>query len=169
MSTPAAARCSTHSAAAPQEHEEGAYAALRDITAYFGEVFDETDPSRVLRIVRDFLGLYEKALAELEARAALRPHKWPVVCIQGLFIPVIPCHSTSILSPIPVLNPRMVLEWSRIRIDRRSSFPDWAKPNPIQDGAKMGPLVESYLMLCMIDVSEVSTDEKALHVYSTGS
>lgn len=53
-----------------QEHEEGAYASLRDITAYFGEAFDEVDPARVLRIVRDFLGLYEKALAELEARPA---------------------------------------------------------------------------------------------------
>ncbi len=56
-------------AAASQEHEEGAYTALRDITAYFGEAFEEADPSRVLRIVRDFLGLYEKALAELQARS----------------------------------------------------------------------------------------------------
>jgi len=48
----------------------GALAALRDITAYFGEAFDEADPSRVLRIMRDFLGLVEKALAELEVRRA---------------------------------------------------------------------------------------------------
>ena len=58
----------TPSGAMLQEHEEGAYASLRDITAYFGEAFDEADPARVLRIVRDFLGLYEKALAELEVR-----------------------------------------------------------------------------------------------------
>ncbi|KAK9825141.1 hypothetical protein WJX81_003866 [Elliptochloris bilobata] len=51
-----------------EAHEEGAYASLKEITAYFGEAFDETDPQRVLRIVRDFLGLYEKALSELEAR-----------------------------------------------------------------------------------------------------
>ncbi len=53
-----------------QEHEAGALAALRDITAYFGEAFDEADPSRVLRIMRDFLGLVEKAFAELEVRRA---------------------------------------------------------------------------------------------------
>ena len=51
-----------------QEYEAGTYEAMRGVTAFFGEDWDEGDPSRVLRIVRDFVTLFDKSMAEIEAR-----------------------------------------------------------------------------------------------------
>jgi hypothetical protein len=39
------------------------------VTTYFGEDWLENDPSRVLRIVRDFMNLFDKAMAEIEVQA----------------------------------------------------------------------------------------------------
>ncbi len=50
----------------------GTYEAMRGVTAFFGEDWDEGDPSRVLRIVRDFVNLFDKSMAEIEVRCPLR-------------------------------------------------------------------------------------------------
>lgn len=42
------------------------YAGMKGLTAYFGEDWDAGDPSRVLRIVRDFMNLFDKAHREIE-------------------------------------------------------------------------------------------------------
>ena len=45
--------------------------ALRKAAAFFGEDFDEGDPAKVLRVVRDFLSLVDKAEAEIARAEAL--------------------------------------------------------------------------------------------------
>ena len=54
-----------------QEHEAGTFEAMRSVTAFFGEDWDEADPARVLRVVRDFVALFDKCMAEMEVRAWL--------------------------------------------------------------------------------------------------
>ena len=46
------------------------YASMKEVTAYCGEDFDANDPSRILRVVRDFMKLFEKAMADIKARPA---------------------------------------------------------------------------------------------------
>ena len=41
---------------------------MKSVTVYFGEDWDANDPSRVLRIVRDFMNLFDKSMAEIEVR-----------------------------------------------------------------------------------------------------
>ncbi len=41
---------------------------MKRATEYFGEDWDANDPSRVMRIVRDFMNLFDKSMAEIEAR-----------------------------------------------------------------------------------------------------
>ena len=45
------------------------YDKLKAIAMYCGEDFDPTDPSRILRVVRDFMRLFEKSLADIRVRA----------------------------------------------------------------------------------------------------
>jgi hypothetical protein len=52
---------------------------MKRVTEYFGEDWDANDPSRVLRIVRDFMNLFDKSMAEIEVRA--RPQSLSP-CIQ---------------------------------------------------------------------------------------
>ena len=49
-----------------QAHEADVYAGMKSLTAYFGEDWDAGDPSRVLRVVRDFVNLFDKAHREIE-------------------------------------------------------------------------------------------------------
>ena len=42
------------------------YDGMKSLTAYFGEDWDAGDPSRVLRVVRDFVNLFNKAHGEIE-------------------------------------------------------------------------------------------------------
>ena len=51
-----------------QEYETAVYASMKEVTAYCGEDFDANDPSRILRVVRDFMKLFEKAMADIKAR-----------------------------------------------------------------------------------------------------
>ena len=44
------------------------YDKLKAIATYCGEDFDPTDPSRILRVVRDFMRLFEKSLADIRVR-----------------------------------------------------------------------------------------------------
>lgn len=54
---------------------------MKRVTEYFGEDWDANDPSRVLRIVRDFMNLFDKSMAEIEVRA--RPQSFSP-CMQGV-------------------------------------------------------------------------------------
>ena len=56
-------------AAGVQEYEKGVQAALRAVAVYCGEDWDENDPSRTLRIVRDFLALFDRVLLDIRVRA----------------------------------------------------------------------------------------------------
>lgn len=49
-----------------QEFEAAVYDSMKAITAYCGEDFEAADPSRILRVVRDFVKLFEKALADIK-------------------------------------------------------------------------------------------------------
>ena len=49
------------------------YASMKSLTAFFGEDWDANDPSRVLRIVRNFMNLFNKAHQEIEVRHYYRP------------------------------------------------------------------------------------------------
>ena len=49
-----------------QEHETSVYGSMKSLTAYFGEDWDANDPSRVLRVIRDFMNLFNKAHHEIE-------------------------------------------------------------------------------------------------------
>lgn len=51
---------------AVQEHEATVYGSMKSVTAYFGEDWDAIDPSRVLRVIRDFMNLFNKAQHEIE-------------------------------------------------------------------------------------------------------
>ncbi len=53
---------------APQEYEKTVYDKLKAIATYCGEDFDPTDPSRILRVVRDFMRLFEKSLTDIRVR-----------------------------------------------------------------------------------------------------
>lgn len=50
--------------------EKATLADLHSTTEYFGEGFVPADPTRVVRIVRDFVILFERALAEIAAKEA---------------------------------------------------------------------------------------------------
>ncbi|CAL5223204.1 g5679 [Coccomyxa viridis] len=51
-----------------EEHEASVYGSMKSVTAYFGEDWDANDPSRVLRVIRDFMNLFNKAQHEIEAK-----------------------------------------------------------------------------------------------------
>ena len=51
-----------------QEYEAAVYEKLKAIATYCGEDFDPTDPSRILRVVRDFMRLFEKSLGDIRVR-----------------------------------------------------------------------------------------------------
>jgi Formin Homology 2 Domain len=55
--------------AALEEAEKATVAELKSTSEYFGEEFTPTDPVKVVRIVRDFMLLLDKAVADLAARA----------------------------------------------------------------------------------------------------
>lgn len=44
------------------------YNGMKSLAAYFGEDWDAGDPSRVLRVVRDFVNLFNKAHGEIEVQ-----------------------------------------------------------------------------------------------------
>ena len=39
---------------------------MQQVTEYFGENYDATDPSKVLRVIRDFMQLFDKAVFEIK-------------------------------------------------------------------------------------------------------
>lgn len=66
-----------HLACSVQEHEASVYKSMKSLTAFFGEDWDANDPSRVLRIVRDFMNLFNKAHQEIEVRVRVNQHRVP--------------------------------------------------------------------------------------------
>ena len=50
-----------------QTREQAMLGDLQIVTDYFGEEFAPADPTRIMRTVRDFLTLFEKALADIKA------------------------------------------------------------------------------------------------------
>lgn len=52
-------------------YEAETYNSLKRVTAYFGEDWQESDPSRVLRVVRDFMNLFDKGMAEIEVTLSI--------------------------------------------------------------------------------------------------
>ena len=51
-----------------QEFERQVTAEMQQVTEYFGEGYDATDPSKVLRVIRDFMTLFDKAMFEIKVR-----------------------------------------------------------------------------------------------------
>ncbi len=49
-----------------QEFEKQVTAEMQQVTEYFGEGYDATDPSKVLRVIRDFMMLFDKAILEIK-------------------------------------------------------------------------------------------------------
>ena len=41
---------------------------MQKVTEYFGESYDATDPGKVLRVIRDFMLLFDKAIFEIKVR-----------------------------------------------------------------------------------------------------
>ena len=39
---------------------------MQKVTEYFGESYDATDPGKVLRVIRDFMLLFDKAIFEIQ-------------------------------------------------------------------------------------------------------
>ncbi|KAA6425287.1 MAG: hypothetical protein FRX49_04781 [Trebouxia sp. A1-2] len=50
-----------------EEFEKQVTAEMQQVTEYFGEGYDATDPSKVLRVIRDFMTLFDKAILEIKA------------------------------------------------------------------------------------------------------
>lgn len=44
---------------------------MKQVTEYFGEGYDATDPSKVLRVIRDFMLLFDKAVFEIQVRCGV--------------------------------------------------------------------------------------------------
>ena len=64
-----------------QAHEVDVYDGMKSLTAYFGEDWDAADPSRVLRVVRDFVNLFNKAHGEIEVQPLLQ-YRLPFPALQ---------------------------------------------------------------------------------------
>lgn len=49
-----------------QEFEKQVSKEMQQVTEYFGEGYDATDPSKVLRVIRDFMTLFDKSIFEIK-------------------------------------------------------------------------------------------------------
>lgn len=49
-----------------EEFELAVYGELKSLAEYFGEDYSSSDPTRILRTVRDFMRLYHRAIADIE-------------------------------------------------------------------------------------------------------
>lgn len=52
-----------------QEFEREVSKEMQQVTEYFGEGFDATDPAKVLRVIRDFMTLFDKSIFEIKVRS----------------------------------------------------------------------------------------------------
>ena len=44
---------------------------MQKVTEYFGERYDTTDPGKVLRVIRDFMLLFDKAIFEIKVQSMM--------------------------------------------------------------------------------------------------
>lgn len=49
-----------------QEFERQVTKEMQQVTEYFGEGYDATDPAKVLRVIRDFMMLFDKSIFEIK-------------------------------------------------------------------------------------------------------
>lgn len=49
-----------------QDREKAMYSELQAVTEYYGEDYAPADPTRIMRVVRDFVGLFEKVLRDIK-------------------------------------------------------------------------------------------------------
>lgn len=49
-----------------QELERQVTKEMQQVTEYFGEGYDATDPAKVLRVIRDFMTLFDKSIFEIK-------------------------------------------------------------------------------------------------------
>lgn len=49
-----------------QELERQVTKEMQQVTEYFGEGYDATDPAKVLRVIRDFMMLFDKSIFEIK-------------------------------------------------------------------------------------------------------
>ena len=54
-----------------QEFERQVSKEMQQVTEYFGEGFDATDPAKVLRVIRDFMTLFDKSIFEIKVCSRL--------------------------------------------------------------------------------------------------
>ena len=60
--------------ATSQGSEKAAHQQLQEAATYCGEAFDASDPSRTLRIVRDFLNLFDRVLTDIKVTGVSPRH-----------------------------------------------------------------------------------------------
>ena len=51
---------------------------MQQVTEYFGEGFDATDPAKVLRVIRDFMMLFDKSIFEIKVCTQAPEQQVPV-------------------------------------------------------------------------------------------
>ena len=56
-----------------QEFERQVSKEMQQVTEYFGENYDATDPAKVLRVIRDFMTLFDKSIFEIKVGSQLTP------------------------------------------------------------------------------------------------
>lgn len=49
-----------------QEFEKQVSKEMQQVTEYFGEGYDPTDPAKVLRVIRDFMTLFDKSIFDIK-------------------------------------------------------------------------------------------------------
>ena len=64
-----------------QEFEQAVYADLKSLAEYFGEDYTSSDPTRILRTVRDFMRLYHRAISDIEVRVACTAFAMYICCL----------------------------------------------------------------------------------------
>ena len=45
------------------------HAAMKQVSEYFGELHEAGDPARVLRVIRNFMPVFDKTLEEVKVRS----------------------------------------------------------------------------------------------------
>ena len=63
-----------------QKYEVGTVGDVEALTKYFGESYNPVDPGRVLRVVRDFMLLFDAAMLKIQVGPAPRPLALSMPC-----------------------------------------------------------------------------------------
>ena len=52
-----------------QALDKSVHAAMKQVSEYFGELHEAGDPARVLRVIRNFMPVFDKTLEEVKVQA----------------------------------------------------------------------------------------------------